>query len=274
MWRRYKRRLIIAMSSQALAQLNGINVISYYAPLVFEQAGWVGRDAILMAGINGLVYVASTIPPWYLIDKWGRRPILLSGAAVMTLALSSISMLMYINTPQTPALVVISVVIYNAFFGYSWGPVPWLYPPEILPLSIRAKGASLSTATNWAFNWLVGELTPVLQEWITWRLYLVHAFFCVCSFVVVYLVYPETKGIQLEEMDNIFGDQYSVEAGRETLLPRSGQRRPIEEHHLEPPPIFEPSRPEETASGGFFTRIFGIFGEKDTKSGGAYRRLD
>lgn len=63
MWLRYKKRLLIAMSSQALAQLNGINVISYYAPLVFEQAGWVGRDAILMAGINGIVYVASTIPP-------------------------------------------------------------------------------------------------------------------------------------------------------------------------------------------------------------------
>lgn len=63
MWLRYKKRLLIAMSSQAFAQLNGINVISYYAPLVFEQAGWVGRDAILMTGINGIVYVASTIPP-------------------------------------------------------------------------------------------------------------------------------------------------------------------------------------------------------------------
>ena len=93
----------------------------------------------------------------------------------------------------------------------------------------------------------------------------------------MYLVYPETKGIQLEEMDIIFGDQYSAEyesGGRETLLPRSGQRSPIEEHHLEPPPIFEPSRGGETANGGFFTRIFRIFGEKDTKSGGAYRRLD
>jgi len=194
MWRRYKKRLIIAMSSQAFAQLNGINVISYYAPLVFEEAGWVGRDAILMTGINGLVYIASTIPPWYLIDKWGRRPILLSGAAVMVLALSSISLLMYINIPQTPTLVVISVVVYNAFFGYSWGPVPWLYPPEILPLSIRAKGASLSTATNWAFNWLVGELTPVLQELITWRLYLVHAFFLCMQFRLSVLGIPRDKG--------------------------------------------------------------------------------
>jgi hypothetical protein len=64
MFRRYRTRLLIAMSSQAFAQLNGINVISYYAPLVFEQAGWVGRDAILMTGINGIIYVLSTIPPY------------------------------------------------------------------------------------------------------------------------------------------------------------------------------------------------------------------
>ncbi|KAI5800318.1 general substrate transporter, partial [Peziza echinospora] len=208
MWRRYKRRLLIAMSSQAFAQMNGINVISYYAPMVFEQAGWIGRDALLMTGINAIVYVASTIPPWYLMDHWGRRPILLSGALVMAVSLSAISGFMYLNTQQTPSLVVISVVVYNAFFGYSWGPVPWLYPPEILPLSIRAKGASLSTATNWAFNWLVGGMTPVLQEWITWRLYLIHAFFCVLSFICVYFFYPETKGIQLEDMDAIFGDHY------------------------------------------------------------------
>ena len=80
------------------------------------------------------------------------------------------------------------------------GPIPWLYPPEIMPLSIRAKGASLSTATNWAFNWLVGEITPVLQEAIKWRLYLMHAFFCAVSVVVVYFVYPETKGVMLEDM--------------------------------------------------------------------------
>ena len=65
MFRRYRSRLLIAMSSQAFAQLNGINVISYYAPLVFEEAGWVGRDAILMTGINGIIYVLSTIPPYF-----------------------------------------------------------------------------------------------------------------------------------------------------------------------------------------------------------------
>src|ERR1700761_1655497 len=184
MFTRYYKRVFIAMSAQALAQLNGINVISYYAPLVFEQAGWVGRDAILMTGINGVTYLASTVPPWYIVDKWGRRVILLSGAVAMVIALSAISYFLYLDIRLTPNLVVIFVMIYNAAFGYSWGPIPWLYPPEILPLSIRSKGASLSTATNWACNWLVGEMTPILQEWITWRLYLLHAFFCAVSFVV------------------------------------------------------------------------------------------
>jgi len=184
MFRRYSRRVFIAMSAQAFAQLNGINVISYYAPLVFEQAGWVGRSAILMTGINALTYLASSIPPWYLVDRWGRRKILLSGAVMMVISLSLISYFMFLKIHATPTLVVVFVMIYNAAFGYSWGPIPWLYPPEILPMSIRSKGASLSTATNWAFNWLVGEMTPVLQEWITWRLYLVHAFFCAVSFVV------------------------------------------------------------------------------------------
>ena len=134
MFKRYSKRVFIAMSAQALAQLNGINVISYYAPLVFEQAGWYGRDAILMTGINGISYLASTIPPWYVVDRWGRRPILLSGAVAMIISLSAISYFIYIAIGITPQLVVVFVMIYNAAFGASWGPIPWLYPPEILPL--------------------------------------------------------------------------------------------------------------------------------------------
>ncbi|PHH80416.1 hypothetical protein CDD80_1620 [Ophiocordyceps camponoti-rufipedis] len=210
MFRRYRTRVFIAMSAQGLAQLNGINVISYYAPYVFESAGWVGHDAVLMTGLNGITYFLSTIPPWYLVDRWGRRAILLSGAIAMAISLSLISYFIFLDIRWTPRLVVLFVMIYNAAFGYSWGPVPWLYPPEILPLSIRSKGASLSTATNWAANWLVGEMTPILQEWIKWRLYLVHAFFCVVSFVIVYFIYPETCGVRLEDMDSLFGDASTV----------------------------------------------------------------
>ncbi|KAF5384794.1 hypothetical protein D9615_001424 [Tricholomella constricta] len=175
---------------------------------VFEEAGWIGRQAILMTGFNSLIYVLSTLPPWYLVDRWGRRTILLSGAVIMSAALVATGWWMALDIPHTPNAVVICVVIFNAAFGYSvfnvsWGPVPWLYPPEIMPLSVRAKGVSLSTATNWFFNFIVGELTPFLQETMGWRLYPMHGFFCACSFVVVY---PETKGVPLEEMDAVFGE--------------------------------------------------------------------
>ncbi|PBK75256.1 general substrate transporter [Armillaria solidipes] len=206
MWKKYKRRVLLAMSSQAFAQLNGINVISYYAPKVFEEAGWLGRQALLMTGINSLIYLLSTLPPWYLVDRWGRRPILLSGAVVMSLALCATGYWIYLDLPETPNAVVACVIIFNAAFGFSWGPLPWLYPPEIMPLTVRAKGVSLSTATNWAFNTLVGEITPYLQEVIEWRLYFMHGFFCACSFVLVYFLYPETKGVPLEEMDAVFGE--------------------------------------------------------------------
>lgn len=277
MWNRYKKRLLIAMSSQAFAQLNGINVISYYAPMVFEQAGWVGRDAILMTGINGIVYVLSTIPPWYLMDKWGRRPILLSGAIIMSLALSAISYFIYIDVHYTPRMVVIFVIIYNAFFGYSWGPVPWLYPPEIMPLSIRAKGASLSTATNWAFNWLVGEMTPILQDWIKWRLYLVHAFFCAVSFVLVYFVYPETKGVQLEDMDAIFGDQTvapTPASARQSLLHPSRSGSPVPSLDLGSADSKKSRSAGRSKNRGITGWFSGLFAKSEYEAGGNYRRLD
>jgi hypothetical protein len=117
----------------------------------------------------------------------------------MTISLCAIGGWMWLDVAATPNAVVICVIIYNAAFGYSWGPIPWLYPPEvsrphasisvalswhlqIIPLTYRAKGVSISTATNWAFNWLVGQLTPYLQETLQWKLYPMFGGFCVCSF--------------------------------------------------------------------------------------------
>ncbi|AQZ17373.1 YDL199C [Zygosaccharomyces parabailii] len=206
-FKRYRKRMLLAMSSQMFAQLNGINVISYYAPLVFEQAGWVGRKAILMTGVNGIMYIISTLPPWILVDKWGRKPMLMTGSIFMGFALVFISLSMLANISATPKLVVIFVVIFNSSFGFSWGPIPWLFPVEIAPLSARSAMASASTATNWLCNWLVGIMTPILEEKITWGLYLLHATSCFSSFVAVYKIYPETAGVRLEDMDTIFNDK-------------------------------------------------------------------
>lgn len=151
-----------------------------------------------MAGINGIIYVASTIPIWFLIDHLGRRKILMSGSLVTALALFACGYFLYIDASYTPQAVVGCVIIFNAAFGASWGPIPWLYPPEIMPLAFRAKGTSLSTATNWLFNYIVGEMTPILQERIKWRLYPMHAMFCLFSGVFCYFFYPESAGVPLE----------------------------------------------------------------------------
>jgi len=95
-----------------------------------------------------------------------------------------------------------------------------------MPLTVRAKGVSLSTATNWLFNFIVGQVTPVLQATIEWRLYPMHGFFCLCSLILVFLLYPETKGIPLEDMDTVFGEVLDSVDDNEAASLITGQRLP------------------------------------------------
>lgn len=206
---RYTKRLSIACFAQMFAQMNGINIVSYYAPMIFESAGWVGRSAIFMTGINSLVYIASTIPPWYLVDSWGRKPLLLTGAVAMAISLFIIAYSLFLDDTWTPLTVVVFVIIFNAAFGASWGPIPWMMN-EVLPNLVRSKGAAASTATNWLFNFLVGEMTPILLDVIKWKTYLIPATSCVLSFLCVHFLFPETKGLTLEEMGSVFDDSSSV----------------------------------------------------------------
>lgn len=211
MFANYPLRIFIACSALAFAQFNGINIISYYAPMVFEEAGFKDSEALLMTGINGLVYLLSTIPPWFLVDRWGRRPILISGGFSMALCFALISYFMYLNKSFTPSLVAFLVIVYNASFGYSWGPIGFLIPPEVYPLAVRSKGVSLSTATNWLANYIVGQLTPVLQLSLGWIMYLFPMTSCLICIVVVYFFYPETKGVELEDIDRLFDEFYGTE---------------------------------------------------------------
>lgn len=209
LFHKYAKRVSVACFSQMFAQLNGINIISYYAPMIFELAGWGGRKAILMTGINAIIYILSTIPPWYLVDNWGRKPLLMSGAVLMAIPLFTISYSLFLDNEHTPIIVVICVIITNAAFGYSWGPIPWL-SSEVFPNSVRSKGAALSTATNWFFNFIVGEMTPILLDLITWKTYLIPGTSCVLSFFCVFLLFPETKGLTLEDMGSVFDDNSSI----------------------------------------------------------------
>lgn len=204
----YRARVSVACLALGFAQLNGINIISYYAPAVFAAAGFSESNALLMTAINGLVYLASTIIPWFIVDRWGRKPILATGAVLMCICLTLISVFLMLDKSYTMLWVAFLVVLYNALFGYSWGPIGFLIPPEVLPLAIRSKGVSLSTTTNWLGNYIVGQMTPVLQDLVGWRTYLFPACSCLILFVVVALFYPETKGCELEDIEKEFDNFY------------------------------------------------------------------
>ncbi|OMJ09296.1 High-affinity glucose transporter [Smittium culicis] len=216
-----KRRTGLGVLTQVLQQLTGINVIMYYAPRIFEQAGIGGGDAKLIAtGINGLVNVVATVPAILFVDRWGRRKTLIMGAigtgtAYLILALSLAiggkvvrdadgKKTVDVKNKGASYTAIVMVYVFVASFAISWGPIGWIYPAEIFPMDIRAKATSVTTAANWLLNFVVGLAAPALIASITWGLYLIFTAFMYLAVVLVYFFYPETKGRTLEQMEIVF----------------------------------------------------------------------
>ncbi|KAF8450325.1 general substrate transporter [Boletus edulis BED1] len=218
-FRQYTRRSIVGITCQMFAQLNGINAILYFLPSNLTRAGFSISRSLLYAGACALVYCSGTIPAMFLIDKWGRRTILLIGSVVLAASLSIVGGLQYYSNslPEGPARIPVAdglffgVCFYLFFFGATWGPGPWLLGAEIFPLRARAKGMSLSTGVNWLFNFIIAFITPPLFEVMNAGYYFLLVGFCIISFFVVWFVYPETAHKTLEELGEVFGDQAEAE---------------------------------------------------------------
>lgn len=217
------RRLILGILIQIFQQFTGINSIMYYAPTIFQQAGVPGPSAALIAsGVNGVLNVLSTIPAILFLDRLGRRFVLISGALVMGTAMLLCGIVMgatgrvyadpesgqnkvdMSGNTSASYFCIVMVYFFVAGFAYSWGPCGWVYPAEIYPLSIRAKGTSLTTAANWLMNFIISLFVPVMLTTITWGTYIFFGICCVVMATCVFLFYPETKGRSLEEMDVVF----------------------------------------------------------------------
>lgn len=127
----------------------------------------------------------------------------------MGVPLLTISYSLMLNNKYTANTVVGCVIVFNAAFGASWGPIPWMMN-EVIPNNVRSKGAALLTATNWLFNFIVGEMTPILLDSIKWKTYLIPAASCLLSFFCVHFLFPETKGLTLEDMGSVFDDSSSI----------------------------------------------------------------
>jgi len=207
------KRVALGVALQMFQQLTGINAVMYYAPAILGKAGFKSLSAELIGTAGtGVVNVLMTFPGIFLVDRLGRRPLLISGALLMAVMMTILGALIGIygpafSNPAIPFVCLVMMYLFTASFAYSWGPIGWIYPSEIYPMRIRAKATSLTTASNWLFNFIIAEIVPVLMTQINWGVYLMFAGFGLLMAGWVMLTVPETKGKSLEEIDRLFGQQ-------------------------------------------------------------------
>jgi len=202
---RHFHRVALAYINQVFQQISGINLITYYAATIYEnEIGLTPFISRILAACNGTEYFLASWIAVFIIEKVGRRKLMLFGAAGMSASMVILAVMTKIGG-TTPGIVAAAFLfIFNTFFAIGWLGMTWLYPAEIVPLRIRAKANALSTSANWAFNFMVVMITPVSFSSIGYKTYIIFAVINAFILPVVYFFYPETAYRSLEEMDTIF----------------------------------------------------------------------
>ncbi|KAH6683197.1 general substrate transporter [Halenospora varia] len=203
-------RVVLGYVNQVFQQISGINLITYYAPTIYKQyIGLGGTISSILAACNGTEYFLASWFAVYTIERFGRRPLMLFGAAGMSGSMAILAGMNYMSQENlggsAPGVVsAVFLFVFNTFFAIGWLGMTWLYPAEIVPLKIRAPANGLSTSANWAFNFMVVMITPVSFTSIGYKTYVIFAVINAFIFPCVYFFYPETAYRSLEEIDNIF----------------------------------------------------------------------
>ncbi|KAI9021675.1 general substrate transporter [Phycomyces nitens] len=228
-------RLFIACAIQFFQQFVGINALIYYAPKIFQSVGLTGSSVSLLAtGVVGIINFLMTIPTVLFLDMVGRKKMLMTASVGLSISMIIVAILTGLYQDDWPNhtaegwVAVVFVYIFIANFAYSWGPIGWVIPSEIFPLRARAKAMSVSTSANWMCNFIMGMITPPMLNGIRYGTYVFLAVFCVLSFFFTWFFIPETKGLTLEEMDNIFGGKSaSQDAALMERVQESVHRAPV-----------------------------------------------
>ncbi len=199
---RFRTPLIIAVALMAFSQFSGINAIMYYSTKIFTTAGVGVKDAFLSSVIVGLVNVVFTFVAIALVDKAGRRPLLLVGLAIQVLALGAVGGMFAAGWGGLPLLV--AILAFIAAFAMALGPIPWILCSEIFPTKIRGRAMSLATFTIWTACYIVAQTFPMLNDSTAIGPAKTFGIYAACSlagFLFVLAKIPETKGRTLEEIE-------------------------------------------------------------------------
>ncbi|KAK4330263.1 Sugar transporter-domain containing protein [Rhodotorula toruloides] len=212
-------RLWIGCSTMFFQQFIGCNAIIYYAPTIFASLGLDPNTTSLLAtGVYGVCNMVSTLPAVLLLDRLGRRKLLLAGSVGCFCSLVIVGSIVATCANDWAAhasagrVAIVFVYLYDVNFSYSWGPLGWVLPAEIFNLATRSTGTSLTTSTTWMSNFVIGLVSPMmLQNIAHGGTYFFFAAFAVIGFISTYLFLPETRMKTLEEMDELFGMQRAQE---------------------------------------------------------------
>ncbi|KAL2408470.1 putative glucose transporter rco-3 [Exophiala dermatitidis] len=206
-------RLAVGCCIMFFQQFMGCNAMIYYAPTIFGQLGLSGTTTSLLAtGVYGIVNTLSTLPALFLIDKVGRRPLLVCGGIGTFISLVIVGGIIggygdsLVSHKAAGWTGIAFIYIYDINFSYSFAPIGWVLPSEIFTLGTRSKAMSITTSTTWMCNFIIGLVTPDMLDTMKWGTYIFFAAFCLLAVGFTLLFVPETRGKSLEDMDVVFKD--------------------------------------------------------------------
>jgi SP family arabinose:H+ symporter-like MFS transporter len=200
---KYRLPIFLAISIGMFNQLSGINAILYYLNDIFAAAGFSKISGDLQAVAVGSMNLVATLLAMTVIDKLGRKTLLLIGSVGTAACLAGVSWVFFTQSHQSYLLWLL--VAYIAFFAISQGAVIWVYISEVFPNRVRAKGQALGSSSHWIMNAIIAYTFPQLAKSSGAYPFVLFAAMMVVQFFVVLFFYPETKGITLEQMQHRMG---------------------------------------------------------------------
>jgi sugar porter (SP) family MFS transporter len=195
-WRQHRRPILLAIAIGLFNQLSGINAILYYLNDIFAAAGFRGVSADVQAIAIGVANVVATVTATAIIDRVGRKPLLIGGGLVTAVALAGVA-LIYAGA-ASPALLLPLLILFIIAFAMSQGAVIWVYLSEIFPTDVRARGQSIGSATHWVANAVLSFAFPLLAETNRALPFWGFAAAMLLQAALVWRFFPETRGRSLE----------------------------------------------------------------------------
>ncbi|MEO5773560.1 MAG: sugar porter family MFS transporter [Sphingomicrobium sp.] len=197
-WTAHRKPILLALAIAGFNQLSGINAILYYLGDIFRGAGYSQVSADLQQVAVGAANFGATLLGLSLIDRLGRKPLLMIGGAGTFVALAGVALIYSRGSNQ--ALLLPMLILFISFFAISQGAVIWVYLSEIFPTEVRARGQALGSATHWVLNAVISFAFPVIAARTLAAPFWVFAGAVAVQLFVVWRFFPETKGVQLDHM--------------------------------------------------------------------------